>query len=173
MLPFRSSRVRNAAFGLLFAGVVCLRVALADDPSASPQKKQHEHTSLTSLPLPIGHEAKGLVLPDIDTEGHLRTRFEAGTAKRTDVEHVDFTDLRLTTFTAENTRDLFIEMPTSTMNLETRAIQSHARTTVSRSDFKIEGDRMQFDTLARKGTLVGNVKMVITDNSAQAKKKAE
>ena len=28
--------------------------------------------NLTAIPLPIGHEAKGLTLPDFDTEGRLR-----------------------------------------------------------------------------------------------------
>src|SRR5262245_66607932 len=36
-------------------------------PSASPAEQ-----SLTNIPLPIGHEAKGLVLPDFDGSGHLR-----------------------------------------------------------------------------------------------------
>ena len=54
-------------------------------PSASPRDQ-----SLTNIPLPIGHEAKGLVLPDFDTEGHLRGKFEAGTAHRIDEGHVGF-----------------------------------------------------------------------------------
>src|SRR2546421_275493 len=33
--------------------------------------------NLTSIPLPIGHEAKGLTLPDFDTEGRLRGKFIA------------------------------------------------------------------------------------------------
>jgi len=41
-------------------------------------------------PLPIGHEAKGLVLPDFDSEGHLRGKFEAGIAHRIDQEHIGF-----------------------------------------------------------------------------------
>src|SRR5262245_60401862 len=40
--------------------------------SASPGEQ-----SLTNIPLPIGHEAKGLVLPDFDGDGHLRGKFEA------------------------------------------------------------------------------------------------
>src|SRR6476620_1451902 len=51
--------------------------------------------SLTNIPLPIGHEAKGLVLPDFDGEGHLRGKFEAGTARRIDEEHVGFEQLKI------------------------------------------------------------------------------
>ena len=76
----------------------------------------------------------------------------------------------MVTFTPENARDLLIEMPNSTLNLETQVIESHARTSVSRTDFTIMGDKMNFDTLARKGTLVGNVKMVITGQASAGKK---
>ena len=63
-------------------------------PSASPGEQ-----SLTNIPLPIGHEAKGLVLPDFDANGHLRGRIEAGTAHRIDEEHVGFQILKITTYT--------------------------------------------------------------------------
>src|SRR3954462_7139421 len=53
--------------------------------SASP-----DQLSLTNIPLPIGHEAKGLVFPDFDAQGHLVGKFEAGTAKRIDQDHVRF-----------------------------------------------------------------------------------
>lgn len=170
MLPFRSSRGRNVALGAVVSLVISGAIVFAAEQSPSPEKKERKGGSLTKIPLPIGQEAKGLVLPDIDTEGHLRARFEAGGAKRIDTEHVEFRDLKMITFTPENARDLVIEMPSSTLNLETQVIQSHARTSVSRTDFTITGDKMDFDTLGRKGTLVGNVKMVITDQSSPGKK---
>src|SRR5437763_7681803 len=170
MLPFRSSRGRNAALGAFVSLAISSAIVLAAEQSPSPGKKERHGGSLTKLPLPIGQEAKGLVLPDIDMEGHLRARFEAGGAKRIDTEHVEFRDLKMVTFTPENARDLLIEMPHSTLNLETQVIESHARTSVSRTDFTIMGDKMNFDTLARKGTLVGNVKMVITGQASAGKK---
>lgn len=121
--------------------------------------------SLTNIPLPIGHEAKGLVLPDFDAQGHLRGRFEAGTARRIDEEHVQFSDLKIVTYTPENQPDLTIVMNKSVFDLKTRILSSQVRTTVSRSDFNIIGDAVQFDTNSHTGTLTGNVKMVITDQS--------
>ena len=47
------------------------------------------------------------------------------------------------------------------------------RTTVKRADFEIVGDTMKFDTVNRKGTLVGNVKMVITNVAGPAGKTPE
>ena len=121
--------------------------------------------SLTNIPLPIGHEAKGLVLPDFDGEGHLRGRFEAGTARRIDQEHVGFEHLKITTYTPENQTDLRIDMHTSVLDLKTRILSSKERTTIQRADFNIAGDSVEFDTNMKTGRLIGNVKMVITDKS--------
>jgi hypothetical protein len=121
--------------------------------------------SLTNIPLPIGHEAKGLVLPDFDADGHLRGKFEAGTAHRIDEGHVGFAQLKITTFTPEDQQDLRIDMSTSVLDLKTRILTSKARTTIRRADFNIAGDSVEFDTNNKTGRLIGNVKMVITDKS--------
>jgi hypothetical protein len=129
-------------------------------PGSSPGEQ-----SLTNIPLPIGHEAKGLVLPDFDPEGHLRGKFEAGTARRIDQEHVGFEQLKIYTYTPEDQPDLRIDMSTSVLDLKTRILSSKARTTIQRADFNIAGDSVQFDTNSKTGRLIGNVKMVITDKS--------
>jgi hypothetical protein len=121
--------------------------------------------SLTNIPLPIGHEAKGLVLPDFDGEGHLRGRFEAGTARRVDQQHIGFQHLKITTYTPESQPDLQIDLQTSVLDLKTRVLSSKERTTIQRADFNIAGDSVEFDTNTRTGRLIGNVKMVITDRS--------
>ncbi len=66
-----------------------------------------------------------------------------------------------------------IEVPSSVLNLETRVITSHERTTVRRTDFEIAGDTLSFDTVARQGTFVGNVKMVIKDSGRLVGKPGE
>src|SRR5712675_1872724 len=121
--------------------------------------------SLTNIPLPMGHEAKGLVLPDFDGDGHLRGKFEAGTAHRIDQEHVGFQHLRITTYTPQSQPDLQIDMPTSVLDLKTRILSSKERTTIRRSDFNIVGDSVLFDTNSKTGRLIGNVKMVISSKS--------
>ena len=129
-------------------------------PSGSPAEQ-----SLTNIPLPIGHEAKGLVLPDFDPNGRLRGRFEAGTAHRIDEGHVGFQHLKITTYTPESQPDLKIDMSTSVLDLKTRILSSKERTIIKRADFNIVGDSVQFDTNSKTGRLIGNVKMVITDKS--------
>jgi hypothetical protein len=136
--------------------------------SASPSEQ-----SLTNIPLPIGHEAKGLVLPDFDLEGHLRGKFVASTARRIDEEHIRFQDLKITTFTPENQTDLQIDMQTSLFDLKTKILSSQERATVKRADFDIVGDSIQFDTNTRTGRMIGNVKMVITSQSHLLEKTQE
>jgi hypothetical protein len=165
-----------------FLAILLLSVMLGFSslaPHASAQSKGHKgkppakatpssssgEQSLTNIPLPIGHEAKGLVLPDFDGEGHLRGKFEAGTARRIDQEHVGFDHLKITTYTPEDQPDLRIDMSTSVLDLKTRILSSKARTTIQRADFNIAGDSVEFDTNSRTGRLIGNVKMVITDKS--------
>src|SRR5947209_17588311 len=70
-------------------------------PTASPGEQ-----SLTNIPLPSGQEAKGLVFPDFDGEGHLRGRLEARTAHRRDREHIGCQQPKTTPDTQANQSDL-------------------------------------------------------------------
>ena len=177
MLPFRSGRSWHRSW-LAWLLSVMLSV-LISTPYVSAQSKGRKkkargtaaasvspgEQSLTNIPLPIGHEAKGLVLPDFDANGHLRGRFEAGTAHRMDQEHIGFQHLKITTYTPQSQPDLQIDMNTSVLDLKTRVLSSKDRTTIQRADFNIAGDSVQFDTNSKTGRLIGNVKMVITDKS--------
>lgn len=185
MLPSRSGRFRGTgASALVFiVGIVCFVVAIAAAQSPVPKdragrgegKKEGKKKAVlpAGIPLPIGQEAKGIVLPDFDENGKLRSRFEAGTAKRVDGDRILFTSLKMTTFTPEETPDMSIDMPQSILHMGTRVISTDQRTTITRRDFSISGDKMEFDTNSRQGTLVGNVKMVITDTSELMNKPGE
>ena len=170
MLLFRSDRShrwrRLASTWSIFLLAILSVPVLAKEkgrkksPSPSPGEQ-----SLTNIPLPVGHEAKGLVLPDFDADGHLRAKIEAGTARRIDDEHVGLQSLKITTYTLENTPDLMIEMSDSVLDLKTRVLASKERTTIKRADFNIAGDSVKFDMNTQTGRLIGNVKMVVTDQS--------
>jgi hypothetical protein len=177
MLLFRSGRAVRWRWIAPLLSLALLLIpfsthqALADKGKGKGGKKKQaakvspSEESLTNIPLPIGHEAKGVVLPDFDSEGRLRGRFEAGTARRVDQEHVQFDVLKITTYTPEKQQDLTIEMNESVFDLKTRILSSKERTKVTRADFNIVGDSVQFDTNTHTGRLIGNVKMVITDQS--------
>ena len=171
----RGRSVNRAYLRFVWLGSLLLMIAVPAShlfaESKGQKKKQARarkprgEQSLTNIPLPIGHEAKGLVLPDFDGDGHLRGKFEAGTARRIDQQHIGFQDLKITTYTPESQPDLRIDLQTSVLDLKTRVLSSQERTTIQRADFNIAGDSVQFDTNTKTGRLIGNVKMVITDRS--------
>src|ERR1700722_8259717 len=105
MLLFRSGRSASwswiaSALSILFLSTLfSVHEALADKGKGKGGKKKQAalaasaspgEESLTNIPLPVGHEAKGLTLPDFDSDGHMRGKFEAATARRVDQEHVRF-----------------------------------------------------------------------------------
>jgi hypothetical protein len=174
VVPVTRSHLRRVLSFWLAAVLMCAVIAAPQVSGQSKGRKKKAgataggspgEQSLTNIPLPIGHEAKGLVLPDFDGDGRLRGKFEAGTAHRIDQEHVGFQHLKITTYTPQSQPDLQIDMPTSVLDLKTRILSSQERTTIRRSDFNIVGDSVQFDTNSKTGRLIGNVKMVISDKS--------
>ena|SRR5437868_9226961 len=170
MLLFASVRAQGATLVLVISSLALAPSFFAQQAKKHGKKKTETSASpgategaSAQVPLPVGHEAKGLVLPDIDENGHLRARFHAGTARRVDTDHMEFRDLNITTFTDDNKVDLQIAMADSMLDVNTHVLSSQQRTTIKSSDFEIAGDRARFDTAARHGTLSGNVKMVLTN----------
>ena len=166
MLPFRSGRVHagRSLLVLILVGALCSTAVGAGKGKKRLKKQGAESAEQKedSIPLPVGHEAKGLVLPDYDRRGVLQNRFDAGIAKRIDPDHMQMRNLDLTTYTPQQKPDLRIRMSNAILDLKTKIISSKERSTVRRKDFEIAGDAMQFDTNSRQGTMSGNVKMVIT-----------
>ncbi len=168
MLPFRSgSRLfRGARLSFIFL-IVGSCLAFAGDrkhrkgvPTPTPESSK-EDLGLKNIPLTVGHEAKGLVLPNYDIQGNLLGRFEAATAARIDENHVKFKDLKIVSFDAQQKPDFNVVMEDAVLNLETRVIDSKNKTKIKRADFEIVGDSVQFNTATRFGTLTGNVHMTI------------
>jgi hypothetical protein len=179
MLPFGGGRSKNRSRSALSLSIllgsifVLIATTFAQGKSGNKAKPVRPGSaspaaagqSLTNIPLTVGHDAKGLVLPDFDSNGRLRGRFAAKTARRLDEGHVGFEDLEIVTYTPENRPDLQINMHTGVLDLKTRMLSSKERTTVKRADFDIVGDSVQFDTDQKTGRLIGNVKMVLNQQS--------
>jgi hypothetical protein len=171
MPPFRSGRAGFSAASSAFLFLAILScVALAGEKTPKPEvetkvkpkARPKPEEGVTNVPIVPGHDAKGLVLPDFDHLGRMRGKLEAGLTKRLDDEHVEFRGVKFTTFLPETeTPDLQIIMTSSVFNLKSQVLNSSERATVKRADFEITGDTMQFEMLTRKGTLAGNVKMVV------------
>jgi hypothetical protein len=168
MLPCRSgSRLRGTRLGFLYfllggslalAGSKHHKASPTPSPSASASK---EDVGLKNIPLTIGHEAKGLVLPNYDLEGHLVGKFDAEKAARLDENHVRFTSLKMQTFDQQQKPDINVTMTDGILNLETKVIESTQRTTLQRTDFQISGDTMSFSTVTHEGQMTGKVHMTL------------
>src|SRR6266550_1037196 len=178
MLPFRSGRagISGAFSALLLVVFLTCAVFAAEKkgpkpeeksptPTAAPKKKPSRpkpEEGIKDVPIATGHDAKGLVLPEFDVQGHLRGRLQAGVTRRLDDQNIEFLGVKFTTFLPETEKpDLEISMNRSVFNLKTQVLTSNVRSTVKRSDFEVAGDTMRFEMLTRQGTLEGNVKMVV------------
>ena len=107
--------------------------------------------------MPLGPTRKFYAIVNLSQLG----RFEAGTAARIDEGHVRFKNLKMITFDEREQPDFKIDMADAILNLETRVIDSKARTKIKRADFEIAGDVMSFNTVTKFGTLSGNVHMTL------------
>jgi hypothetical protein len=114
-----------------------------------------------SVPVPPGHDAKGLVIPIRNAEGMIQMRFTMEIGARTDLKHMDMTTLLIETFDDEGKEEMSINLPRSVLDLETRIITTNAGVLIKRSDFEITGQNMEFNTETRAGHLEGNVRMLI------------
>ena len=160
---FRSGRFfHSARLGFLFL-LTCSCVVFAGERRhrTKPPQASEKELGLKNIPLTIGHEAKGLVLPNYDLKGHLLGRFEAAVASRLDEQHVRFTNLKMISFDEHDKPDFNIDMTEAVLNLDTRVINSNQRTKIKRADFEIAGDTVIFNTVTHQGTLTGNVHMTI------------
>jgi lipopolysaccharide assembly outer membrane protein LptD (OstA) len=59
------------------------------------------------------------------------------------------------------------------MNMDTNIIVSHEPVVVSREDFRLTGDAMEFNTKTREGRVIGNVRLIIYNRDELANKKPD
>ena len=114
-----------------------------------------------SIPIPKGHDSKGLTIPYFGDDGKLQMTFTIGVASRVDDIHVKMNELRVETFDARGRSEMLIAMPISMLDLNTRILTTKEGVTIKRSDFEISGQSMEFDTKTKQGRLAGGVRMII------------
>lgn len=180
MLPFRSGRAGIDSAFAAFSLVILLSCAVVAADKKAPksegkkpaatttpatQKKQSRpkpEEGIKDVPIPEGHDARGLILPEYDIQGRLRGKLQAGVTRRLDPENIEFHGVKFTTFIPETEApNLDISVDTAVFNLKTQVLTSNVRATVKRSDFEVSGDHMRFEMLTRQSTIEGNVKMIV------------
>ncbi len=148
-----------AYFVLLFSVAGSLLFAA---PSATPEQKEK-----FEMPVPVGMPVLGLKIPHYDENGKLVLVFESQTAKKIDESHVEMSNLKMESLDQDGNK-IFVELPQSLFNLDTRILTGDKGALIKRSDFVITGDNIEFNTKTRFGTMRGNIKMVIsTENKTQ------
>src|SRR5688500_18068413 len=158
-------------FTALMAALIICGIALGakkdEKPAKPPGKKaeaeaKRESTSnKMSLPIPKGHDSKGLKIPYYGPDRKLQMTFTIGVASRLDDDHVRMNDLQVETFDENGAKEMVITLPTSVLDLSTRVLSGKSSITIKRSDFEITGDAMEFDTKTKSGRVEGRVRMLI------------
>ena len=74
--------------------------------------------------------------------------------------------LRIDLFGKEDKDNMRVDLKTGTYHLDTKMLVSDERSHVSRADFKVDGDSMEFDMTSSQGKMIRNVRMVIYDTSS-------
>ena len=76
------------------------------------------------LPIPIGHDVKGLRVPFRDDEGKMQFRMDIQWARRLDEQNVEMRSSVIQTYDQEtNKPSAKVELKTSVMNMDTNVIE--------------------------------------------------
>lgn len=86
--------------------------------------------------------------------------FEAETALKTDERRITMKNLKLESLDDDG-KKLFINMPESFFDLDSRLLTGNNTASIRREDFTITGDAIEFNTSTRFGTMRGNILMTI------------
>ena len=144
---------------LIMAGGIAAGIA-ADEPSRR-----------IDLPVPIGHEVKGLRVPLRTSEGKMDLQFDMESATRLDDQNVEMHTASIQTFDQQSSKpDVRINLKKSVMNMETNVITSQDPILVTRSDFQLTADGMEFNSKTRQGKVFRNIRLLIYDRNELQKK---
>jgi hypothetical protein len=136
-------------------GVTGSLVATSFAQDATPARK-------LDIPVPIGHEVKGLHLPLRNNEGKLDILFDIETATRLDAQNVQMHTASIQTYNQQTSEpEVKIDLRNSTMDLDNNLIRSNEPVVITRSDFRLTGDGLEFNSKTRQGRVTGNIRMLI------------
>jgi hypothetical protein len=126
------------------------------------------------IPIPVGHDAKGLRLPMRNDQGKLQFVLDVEKVRRVDQANVEMHNSVIQTYDEQTgARSAKIEMIDSVMNTETNVLTTHDPVIVSRDDFRLTGDSAVFNTKTRQGKVIKNVRLIIYNRDELTKKAPE
>jgi len=114
------------------------------------------------IPIPIGHDAKGLRLPMRNDQGKLQFILDVEHVLRVDQANVQMHNSIIQTYDDQTgAPSAKIELVNSVMNTETNVITTQDPVVITRDDFRLTGDSAVFNTKTRQGKVVKNVRLII------------
>lgn len=147
------------------------------EKSGKPATKSKETSESASnrlpVPLPIGEKATKLVIPYRDGVGKLQMRFTMDLGRRVDADHLEMSQLLIETYDDLGKLEMSIDLPDSSLELNTRVITTKSGVTIKRSDFELSGQTMEFNTVTKRGRLAGRVHMKIYNRDDETDPAAE
>lgn len=138
----------------------------AQKPASSPG----DDSFIRNFFVPPGQTADGIRFPYWENGRLKKMFFNVGTLERTDLEHILMKNAKITTFDENEQTDLIFLLPVSVFNLKTRLLTTDQPFMLKRTDFEMTGAALQLDTATRQATVIGNIKMIIYNFKAPAKK---
>ena len=130
---------------------------MADDSDQSPR---------IELPVPIGHDVKGLRLPVRNDQGKMDMQFDVETARRLDDQNVEMHSAVIQTYNQQTEKpDAKIYLEDSEMNLATEVIKTKDPVKITREDFVLTADSGVFNSKTRQGVVYGHIHLVIYNRS--------
>ena len=126
------------------------------------------------IPIPVGHDAKGLRLPMRNDQGKLQFILDVEHVLRVDQANVQMHNSIIQTYDDQTgAPSAKIELVNSVMNTETNVITTQDPVVITRDDFRLTGDSAVFNTKTRQGKVVKNVRLIIYNRDELKKKDPE
>ena len=123
------------------------------------------------IPIPVGHDAKGLRLPMRNDQGKLQAIVDVEKVRRIDQANMEMHNSVIQTYDEQTgERSAKVQMTNSTMNTETNVITTQDPVIITREDFQLTGDAAVFNTKTRQGKVMKNVKLIIFNRDELKKK---
>jgi hypothetical protein len=126
------------------------------------------------IPIPVGHDAKGLRLPMRNDQGKLQFILDVERVRRLDQANLDMHNSIIQTYDDQTgAPSAKIELINSVMNTDTNVITTQDPVVITRDDFRLTGDSAVFNTKTRQGKVMKNVRLIIYNRDELKKKDTE
>ena len=133
-------------------------------PAFGSLAEEAETSDDLDVPIPLNIPMKGLKIPHLDEAGNEVMLLESDVAVKVDEQMIEFKNLKIELLDDDG-RKIFVELPESVFNLETRVLTGQKSAKIHREDFEINGEAIEFDTRTKYGRMTGKVSMVISSTN--------